>query len=169
MRATVQTFRYLLTRAGVGDHAAFRCVYTMLAPSMLDIIRRDLPERAQAMHVLRGTFCEVWWMAAFDVRVGAVRRDVPMWVERIARQRGADRRLALDLIARTLPSTEAATMMSGFLDDHDGWTRFQLAVMLDGHDTVAAPARGRGVRRPGARRARRRTRRVGDGVHAMSR
>ena len=68
MRATDQTLRYLATRVGTGDHAAFRCLYAMLASATLATVRDDLPNPVQSMHVARATFSEVWWICAFDVR-----------------------------------------------------------------------------------------------------
>jgi hypothetical protein len=87
------------------------------------------------MHVVRATFCEVWWMCAFDVRCGAKTRDIPTWITAIAHRRGAERHQALHLLCQISRPGQAA-FWSGMLDDYDQWIRFELATMLDGHDHV---------------------------------
>jgi hypothetical protein len=141
MRATTETFRYLLRRTGAGDHTAFGSLYTLLAPTMLAVADRDLDDRNQATHVLRAGFCEVWWMAAFELRTGTIRRDVPTWVEGIIRRRCAERRRLLDLIAVAPESRATAAIWAEHLDIQDQWSRFQLAVMLDHHDSIDGPTR----------------------------
>jgi hypothetical protein len=135
MRATDQTLRYLATRVGTGDHGAFRCLYATVAPATLARVRDDLPDPIHSMHVVRATFCEVWWMCAFDMRCGTHRRDVARWVASIAERRCDERRQALDLAVRDAPSGQTA-FWTGLLADHDVWTQFQLATMLDGHDAI---------------------------------
>jgi hypothetical protein len=99
------------------------------------------------MHVVRATFCEVWWMCAFDVRCGAHRHDVARWVASIAERRCDERRRAVDLALRDAPPADQAAFWTGLLADHDMSTQFQLATMLDGHDAIdpspgpAAPGR----------------------------
>ena len=131
MHATDQTLRYLATRVGAGDHAAFRCLYAMLAPATLANIRDAMPDPIHSMHVVRSTFCEVWWMCAFDVRCGSHRHDVARWVAAIAERRCDEHRQALKLA----PAHHAA-FWTALLADHDEWARFQLAAMLDGHDAI---------------------------------
>ncbi len=133
MHATDQTLRYLATRVGAGDHAAFRCLYAMLAPATLANIRDAMPDPIHSMHVVRSTFCEVWWMCSFDVRCGSHRHDVARWVAAIAERRCDERRQALKLA----PAHQAA-FWTALLADHDEWTRFQLAAMLDGHDAIGS-------------------------------
>jgi hypothetical protein len=136
MRAT-QNLQELAAKVGAGDHAAFRCLYAVCAPSALAAVRGELPDLAHSMHVLRATFCEVWWMCAFDVRSGAAQQDVPTWVAAVAHRRGHERRMALDLIQVTSSPSQAA-FWTGLLRDHDQWTHFELATMLDGHDSIAS-------------------------------
>jgi hypothetical protein len=100
MRATDQTLRYLATRVGTGNHGAFRCHYATLAPATLARVRHDLPDPIHSMHVVRATFCEVWWMCAFDTRCGTHRHDVARWVASIAERRCDERRQALELAVR---------------------------------------------------------------------
>lgn len=136
MRATDQTLRYLATRVGAGDHAAFRCLYATLAPAMLTTVRDDLPDPIHSMHVVRATFCEVWWMCAFDLRCGAHRHNVARWVTSIAERRCDERRHALDLAVRDGTPADHTAFWTRLLDDYDVSTQFQLATMLDGHDAI---------------------------------
>ena len=139
MRPTVPALRYLIARVGAADHAAFRNLYAALAPPTLTTIRCVITDQTHAVHVLRGTFCEVWWMSAFDVRARTQPKDVASWVEGIAQRRCAERRQALDLIARDEPATESTEMLLKFVDDHDLWTESQLTAMLDGRDAMSLP------------------------------
>jgi len=136
MRATDRTLRYLATRAGTGNHGAFRCLYRRSRP-------RPWPESATICPIpfipcmfVRATFCEVWWMCAFDTRCGTHRHDVARWVASIAERRCDERRQALDLAVRDGPSAGQTAFWTGLLADHHVWTQFQLATMLDGHDAV---------------------------------
>ena len=144
MRATDQTLRYLATQVGTGDHAAFRCLYATLAPATLASVRGELPDPIQSIHVVRATFCEVWWMCAFDTRCGTHRSDVARWVASIAERRGDERRQALDLAVRDGPSAGQTAFWTGLLADHHVWTQFQLATMLDGHDAIDPSLEGAG-------------------------
>lgn len=130
-----QSLQQLAVRVGAGDHAAFRNLYAECAPSTLAAIRGVLPDPTHSMHVVRATFCEVWWMCAFDVRCGAPPQDMWKWIADIARRRGDERGKAISLILGSTPVGEAA-FWTGLLHDHDRWTRFELATMLDGHDTI---------------------------------
>jgi hypothetical protein len=92
------------------------------------------------MHVVRATFCEVWWMCAFDVRCGAAPHDVPTWIAAIAHRRGDERRQALELIQRSIAPDSGAAFWKALLAEQDLWTCFELATMLDGHDNITLPA-----------------------------
>ncbi|HCT75051.1 MAG TPA: hypothetical protein DGT23_00355 [Micromonosporaceae bacterium] len=140
MRATDHTLQDLAARVGVGDHAAFRSLYATLAPEALAAVRTALPDVTQSMHVVRATFCEVWWMCTFDARCGSSPHDLPKWIEAIAARRGVERRQALDLIAGEIPAATQAAFWTGLLADHDQLAHFELAAMLDGHDTIQTPA-----------------------------
>lgn len=139
MHPTDQTLRYLATRVGTGDHAAFRCLYAMLAPVTLADVRVDLSDAIHSMHVVRATFFEVWWMSAFDARCGAQRQHVAHWVAAIAARRCDERRRALDLVAQDVSSAGQTAFWTSLLADQDLWTQFQLAATLDGHDSIARP------------------------------
>jgi hypothetical protein len=141
MRSTNVSLDYLAARIGVGDHAAFRCLYGMLAPSTLAMIRGELPDTVHSAHVVRATFCEVWWMCESDARQGTHRPDLAQWVMAIAGRRCAER-------CRTLAHLPAGdpTFWLTLLADRDGWTKCQLATMLNGHHTDRLHQR-----RPGAR------------------
>jgi hypothetical protein len=152
MRAT-QNLQALAAKVGAGDHAAFRCLYAVCAPPVLAAVRGELPDLVHSMHVVRATFCEVWWMCAFDVRCGATQQDIPTWIAAIAHRRGGERRVALDLIHLTSPASQAA-FWAGLLRDHDQWTHFELATMLDGLDNItAASAVARAAPQPLSARA----------------
>lgn len=138
MSTATQTLQELATQVGAGDHAAFRRLYAAFAPETLAAVRGDLPDPAQSMHVVRATFCEVWWMCAFDLRCGTTTHDVPMWIAAIAHRRGAERRHALNLIEMQIPLHGQTAFWAGLLADHDQWTHFELATMLDGHDNIMA-------------------------------
>lgn len=140
MYATNHTIQRLTIRVGSGDHAAFRRLYTILAPDALVAVRTELPDPAQAMHVVRATFCEVWWMSAFDLRCGCRRDDVPKWIAKIAERRTGERCLALKLIV-TDELEPRGRFWAALLADLDLRTQFELATMLDGQDTVRLPAR----------------------------
>jgi hypothetical protein len=135
MRAASPTLQQLATHVGTGDHAAFRRLYATCAPQVLTDVGSALADPAHSMHVVRATFCEVWWMCAFDVRCGAPPQDIPTWIAAIAHRRSGERRYALDLI-HELRSAGQASFWAGLLADHDQWTRFELATMLDGHDHI---------------------------------
>lgn len=133
MRTKNQTLQELAVQVGAGDHAAFRHLYNACAPTALSAARGHVPDPTQSMHILRATFCEVWWMCAFDVRCGTRNLDVPTWIVAIAHRRGSERHQALHLIGEISVPGQAA-FWTGLLDDYDQWTRFELATMLDGHD-----------------------------------
>lgn len=139
VRTTDQTLRDLAVRVGAGDHAAFRTLYAMFVPSTLAMVRTALPDVAHCAHVVRATFCEVWWMCAFDARRGIHRDDLPEWVASIAGRRCAERRHALAVIAASVLPTEETTFWTAFLADHDVWTQYQLATMLAGHRSGSQP------------------------------
>jgi len=138
MRIRPPTLQDLTARIGHEDHAAFRCLYARLGPATLASVREHLPDPVQSMHVLRGTFCEIWWMCAFDVRCRAPQRDVARWVDAVAARRRVERVRALDLIAAELHHTGPTSVLTGFMDDLDLWTQFQFAAMLDGHADALA-------------------------------
>ena len=75
-------------------------------------------------------------MCAFDMRCGTHRHDVPRWVASIAERRCDERRHALDLAVRERPPADQTAFWTGLIADHDMWTQFQLATMLDGHDAI---------------------------------
>lgn len=138
MLTVTQTMQQLAGQVGVGDHAAFRRLYAAIAPETLAAVHRELPDLVHSMHVVRATFCEVWWMCAFNVRCGTTWHDVPMWIATIAQRRGDERRQALALIQRQISHGEGP-FWAGLMADHDQWTQFELATMLDGHDNITLP------------------------------
>jgi hypothetical protein len=133
-----QTVDYLATRIGAGDHDAFGCLYAILAPATLATVRDEVSDPEQAMHVLGGVFCEVWWMCALDVRCDNRRTDVASWVTAIAQRRRIERRATLDLLAR-IPVTDdqTAAFWTDFLHDRDEMTQLSLTKMLVQPDAAA--------------------------------
>jgi len=126
MLTTHQYFRRLAARTGTGDHAAFRRLYALLAPATLAEVHNVLPHSTDSLCVVQATFCEVWWMCAFDVRCGAEHPvDIPKWIIAIARRRTAERRMALDFTTLT---------------DDDRRTSLELETMLNGPDIIVSPA-----------------------------
>lgn len=136
MHTVTQSLQQLTTQVGAGDHTAFRHLYARFAPETLASLCGYLPDRTQSMHVVRATFCEVWWMCAFDLRCGTTHHDVPMWIAAIAQRRGLERCQALALIRDQVDTA----FWAGLMADHDQWAHFELATMLDGHDSVSLPA-----------------------------
>jgi hypothetical protein len=126
-RITVHTgneaLRYLTIRV--------RGLYQELAPPTFAAIQADLPDPTQAGHVLRGVFCEVWWMCAADHRHGQ-QRDIASWVATIARVRCAER---VHLLATT-----ADGMLAPFLEAHDSWVQTHFERLLDGDPLDRRPA-----------------------------
>lgn len=136
MRATSQPLQQLAAKAGTGDHAAFRRLYASCAPQLLAHVRSTLTDPTHSMHVVRATFCEVWWMCAFDMRGGGTPpQDIPTWIAAIANRRGGERRRALDVIHELQPAGQASFWI-GLLADQDQRMRFELATMLDGLDHI---------------------------------
>jgi len=136
MAITDQSLQKLAAAVGAGDNAAFRRLYTACAPTALTVVRGHLADLAQSMSVVRATFCEVWWMCAFDVRCGTKTQDIPTWITAIAHRRGAERHQALHLLRQSSRPGQAAFWRE-MLDAHDQRARFELATMLDGHDHIA--------------------------------
>jgi len=135
MRATSPPLQQLAAKIGTGDHAAFRRLYATCAPQVLAHVRSTLADPTHSMHVVRATFCEVWWMCAFDSRCGTPPQDIPTWIAAIANRRGGERRCALDLIHELRPAGQASFWI-GLLADYDQNMRFELATMLEGHDHI---------------------------------
>ncbi|GAA5186335.1 hypothetical protein GCM10023322_32370 [Rugosimonospora acidiphila] len=79
-------------------------------------------------------------MSAFDARCGAQRQHVARWVAAIAKRRCDERPQALHLVAQDVPPEGHRAFWTGLLADHDLWTQFQLAAMLDGHDAIVRPS-----------------------------
>jgi hypothetical protein len=136
MPVTDQDWKLLATHVGAGDQAAFRQLYALLAPATLAAVLLDVPERGHAVSVVRATFCEVWWMCAFDRRRSPRHRNVPQWIAGIAERRGGERRQALDLMEGDRPATGHTASWPGLLADQDQLTDRELVTMLDGQDAI---------------------------------
>jgi hypothetical protein len=105
MGVTDRGLNHLAIQAGTGDRAAFQRLHEILSPTTLATIRRDLADPIHAMHVLRGTFCELWWMCSLDTRHGTHRHDVATRVSGIAERRSHERSQMLGLLTGDTQST----------------------------------------------------------------
>jgi hypothetical protein len=129
LNSPAQHLRQLAVRIGGGDKEAFRQLYRLSASYTLDDIRLELPDPVHSMHVLRGTFCEVWWTLAADARRSVEPPDMSSWMKLVARQRCVERLAGLVTIESEPP--EVAMTMIRLMEIHDRSIQTQLAVMLD--------------------------------------
>jgi RNA polymerase sigma-70 factor (ECF subfamily) len=78
----------LLTLVGRGDQVAFETVYDRVAPAVFGLIRRVLPDTAQAEEVAQEALLEVWRSAG---RFDPARGSAMAWIMTIAHGRAVDR------------------------------------------------------------------------------
>ena len=77
----------LLSRAGLGDRAAFATLYAQTSPHLLGVILRIQRDRAQAEDILQEVYVNVWRAAqSFD----AAQSQPRTWLTSIARNRAID-------------------------------------------------------------------------------
>lgn len=77
----------LLSRAGLGDRAAFASVYQRTSSHLLAVILRINRDRAQAEEILQDVYVNVWRAAAgFD----ATQSQPMTWLTSVARNRAID-------------------------------------------------------------------------------
>ena len=115
----------LLSRAGLGDRAAFATLYERTSPHLLAVVLRINRDRAQAEDILQEVYVNVWRAAqGFD----AAQSQPLTWLTSIARNRAIDslRRKQTQPQIQALPSTGDAA------DPEDN----------DVYDTVADDAAG---------------------------
>lgn len=119
---TVDSLDDLVQRVVRGERQALASLYDVLAPEVLDTIRRRLSDSVESMCVLRATFVEVWWMARYQTTAGAVRG----WVTDVAAQRTAERmRIQPDAVCRHSSLTDIIAI-------HDAHTELELHRLLGG-------------------------------------
>jgi RNA polymerase sigma factor (sigma-70 family) len=82
-----QELSRLLSRAGLGDRAAFATLYELSSPHLYAVILRINRDQAQAEDILQEVYVNVWRAAAsFD----AARSQPLTWLTSIARNRAID-------------------------------------------------------------------------------
>lgn len=148
MPADNDRLRLLVACVARGDHGAFRALYSALAPDTYAAIQAELADSAHSGHVVRATFCEVWWFCASESRDGGQADDIRAWIAGIARRRCGER---LRILALT-PDGRAPGCTGGGADDggtqavveadHDQRTRIELGAMLAGPDVIVRLQRG---------------------------
>ena len=116
------TLEQLLARSGLGDRAAFECVYERTSAKLFGVCLRILKDRQEAEEVLQETYVKVWRNAGRYVQAKA---SPVSWLVAIARNQSIDRLRArkpgtcnLDEaleIADTCASPEAQTVAA---DEH---------------------------------------------------
>jgi RNA polymerase sigma-70 factor (ECF subfamily) len=115
----------LLSRAGVGDRAAFATLYERTSSHLFAVVLRIQRDRAQAEDILQEVYVNVWRAASsFD----AAQSQPLTWLTSIARNRAIDslRR------SRAQPRFQAPGGVAGNSDAEDE----------DVYDTVADPGAG---------------------------
>ncbi len=122
--ARSQALAAALSRAALGDRAAFAELYRLSSAQLFGVILRINPDRAQAEDVLQDCFVNIWRAAqSFD----ATRSQPLTWLTSIARNR------AIDSLRRR--KTEVQTVSSPASDDDDddsGEPRDLLAALPSG-------------------------------------
>jgi hypothetical protein len=143
MPADNDRLRLLVARVALGDHVAFRALYSALAPDTYDMVQAELAQSAHSGHVVRATFCEVWWLCAVELRDGGRADDIRAWIAGIAWRRCEER---LRILALTPDSGEPGRTGGGaravLEADHDQRTRIELGAMLAGPDVIVRLRRG---------------------------
>lgn len=112
----------LVQRVVRGERQALASLYDVLAPEVLDTIRRHLSDSVESTCILRATFVEVWRMARYQTAAGAVRA----WITGVAAQRTAERmRIQPDAVRRHSSLTDIAKI-------HDAHAELELRRLLGG-------------------------------------
>ncbi|HEX5997660.1 MAG TPA: hypothetical protein VFY84_21180 [Jiangellales bacterium] len=121
----------LVQRVARGERQALASLYEVLAPEVLDTIRRRLSDAVESTCVLRATFVEVWWTARYHTAAGAARG----WVTGVAAQRTIERmRSQPDAVCRHSSMTDISKI-------YDAHTELELRRLLrpDSPVTVENP------------------------------
>ncbi len=100
----------LLSRAGLGDRAAFAGLYERTSSHLFAVVLRIQRDRAQAEDLLQEVYVSVWKSAAgFD----AARSQPLTWLTHIARNR------AIDSLRRSATQPRTESLHGGGEDDDD--------------------------------------------------
>lgn len=114
----------LLSRAGVGDRAAFATLYERTSAHLLGVVMRIQRDRALAEDILQEVFVNVWRAAAsFD----AAQSQPLTWLTSVARNR------AIDSLRRTHAQPQLQTNLTATTDESEE---------TNVYDTVAADTPG---------------------------
>ncbi|MDP3822316.1 MAG: sigma-70 family RNA polymerase sigma factor [Burkholderiales bacterium] len=113
----------LLSRAGLGDRAAFATLYERTSSHLLGVVLRIQRDRAQAEDILQEVYVNVWRAAqSFD----AAQSQPLTWLSSIARNR------AIDSLRRTQTQPQFRSTITSSTDEEE----------TDVYDTVADSAPG---------------------------
>lgn len=100
----------LLSRAGLGDRAAFATLYDRTSPHLFAVVLRICRDRAQAEDILQEVYVNVWRAASgFD----AAQSQPLTWLTSIARNR------AIDSLRRSQTQPQLQTIHTGDDEDSD--------------------------------------------------
>lgn len=100
----------LLSRAGLGDRAAFATLYERTSSHLFAVVLRICRDRAQAEDILQEVYVNVWRAASgFD----AAQSQPLTWLTSIARNR------AIDGLRRTQTQPQVQTIHTGDDEDSD--------------------------------------------------
>ena len=78
----------LVQQVAIGDRTALADLYRVLSSALVEVLRGQAVDSADAAAVVSATFNEVWWMARFHISADA---DIHAWMVDMVRRRAADR------------------------------------------------------------------------------
>lgn len=126
----------LIRRMAAGDHDAFGAFYDAFSPLAFGLIRRILPEAAEAEEVLQDVFWELWRVAG---QYDATRGSPAAWVVTRARSRAIDRVRSLRR-RDEVPVERLETAGGPEAGEHDPGARVADRQLVRGALALLAPA-----------------------------